>query len=149
MIDERLTRAFLIMLLRLHIDARLTQLVERHVASDVENPRLAAAFRAKAGCMPEQAKEHFLDEVFAHRRTASHLQAIAIHAALMAFEERAEARRIAIRNPSNQLFVGDCLHELVFAAYRLKTDQAAERYMSRLSQHMQVFGLVSEGFSFA
>src|SRR6185503_19127101 len=87
------------------------QVVEGHVAGDVEDPGLAAALAAIAGSLLQQLEEHILDQVLARRGTARQLQAVLIDAAVVTLEQRAEARRIAVSHPPDQLFVGYCLHD--------------------------------------
>ena len=65
---------------------------------------------AKAARLPEHVHEDFLDHVLGAFRVVGHLQAETVDAAVVAFEQGAETRRIAVRHPFDQLFIRDCLH---------------------------------------
>ena len=91
MVDELRACTLFRLLIRFDFRARLAQLIESHVARDVEDPRFAAAITSETRCVLEQSHEHFLHQVFAQRAAMRHVQAEAVNRAMMAFEERAEA----------------------------------------------------------
>jgi len=65
---------------------RPPQIIERDVAGNIEDPGLAAAVAAEAGCFLQQLQEDVLDQVLADCGNARQLQAVLIHAAVVALE---------------------------------------------------------------
>ena len=62
--------------------------------------------------------EGVLYDVLRTRRVAGHAQAELVDAAMVAFEQRAEAGLVARGHPFDQLFVGNCVHDVFRFCYR-------------------------------
>ena len=94
----------------------LAQVIERHVAGDIEHPGFEATVAAKGLGLLEYPQEDVLGEIFALRTVPRDLQDELVDGAVMPLEQGREARGVAVCDPLNKLFVCHGSHDDLLAA---------------------------------